>query len=390
MNLKAVLVVVSVFCIGQVPAHTYETDDAIIVEADPEEVARVKRSAGQEDESLPEVSERACWTRESRTGTCMSIRECYPFVRFPDLTNLETWAIGTKGSCHYEEPSGRQVYGICCQGRGIPDTANSQVIETKQTAQCGKGPRSVPPTLLDDKNRIVGGTEARRGDWPFQVALLNNNRQFCGGSLIDDTHILTAAHCVAHMSSWDVARLSVALQMHTLKPIDPNAIKKRIRRVTRHKSFNSRTLYNDIAILTMESPVVFSDTVSPVCLPTTSDDYTMKDAVVMGWGTIKEGGGQPTSLQQVTVKVQENSLCKQKYQKDSPGTIIPSMLCAAYPGKDSCQGDSGGPLVYQESPESGWLQVGIVSWGFGCAQDAYPGVYTRVTSFLTWIKANLS
>ena len=114
----------------------------------------------------------------------------------------------------------------------------------------------------------------------------------------------------------------------------------------------------------MESPVVFSDTVSPVCLPTTSDDYTMKDAVVMGWGTIKEGsdfnglhffircacnqpgsccslsaigGGQPTSLQQVTVKVQENSLCKQKYQKDSPGTIIPSMLCAAYPGKDSCQ-----------------------------------------------------
>jgi len=173
-------------------------------------------------------------------------------------------------------------------------------------------------------------------------------------------------------------------------PIDPNAIKKRIRRVTRHKSFNSRTLYNDIAILTMESPVVFSDTVSPVCLPTTSDDYTMKDAVVMGWGTIKEGGGQPTSLQQVTVKVQENSLCKQKYQKDSPGTIIPSMLCAAYPGKDSCQGDSGGPLVYQESPESGWLQVGIVSWGFGCAQDAYPGVYTRVTSFLTWIKANLS
>ena len=194
----------------------------------------------------------------------------------------------------------------------------------------------------------------------------------------------------------------------------------------------------------MESPVVFSDTVSPVCLPTTSDDYTMKDAVVMGWGTIKEGsdfnglhffircacnqpgsccslsaigGGQPTSLQQVTVKVQENSLCKQKYQKDSPGTIIPSMLCAAYPGKDSCQvwtcfkgggeivhhlrrsfallffimqGDSGGPLVYQESPESGWLQVGIVSWGFGCAQDAYPGVYTRVTSFLTWIKANLS
>jgi len=100
----------------------------------------------------------------------MSIRECYPFTRFPDLSDLETWAIGTKGTCHYGEPTGRQVYGICCEG--VADqvvTKDSAVIDTKQKGTCGKGPKSVPPTTVDSKNRIVGGTEARRGDWPFQV-----------------------------------------------------------------------------------------------------------------------------------------------------------------------------------------------------------------------------
>jgi len=323
----------------------------------------------------------------------MSIRECYPFTRFPDLSDLETWAIGTKGTCHYGEPTGRQVYGICCEG--VADqvvTKDSAVIDTKQKGTCGKGPKSVPPTTVDSKNRIVGGTEARRGDWPFQVALLNNGRQFCGGSLIDDVHILTAAHCVAHMSSWDVARLSVALQMHTLKPLDSNAIQKKVRRLTRHKAFDSRTLYNDIAILTMDSPVSFSDAVNPVCLPTLGDTtlFTDRETVVIGWGTLREGGGQPTSLQQVTVKVQDNSECKRRYGSNAPGGIIDTMICAAYPGKDSCQGDSGGPLVHQEAADGKWTQVGIVSWGIGCAQDPYPGVYTRVTSFMKWITANLS
>ena len=193
----------------------------------------------------------------------------------------------------------------------------------------------------------------------------------------------------------------------------------------------------------MESPVFFTSTVSPVCLPPagSNDLYTDKDAAVIGWGALKEGnsgnsivdwreirtnwiwtelfkirvwlflgGSQPTALQQVTVQVITNERCKNNYGSDAPGGIVDHMLCAAYPGKDSCsvsassvtvsnrsiksfilgslQGDSGGPLLVQSSPGSPWIQAGIVSWGIGCAQAKYPGVYARVTSFMNWIGKN--
>ncbi|EFX75604.1 hypothetical protein DAPPUDRAFT_323225 [Daphnia pulex] len=223
------------------------------------------------------------------------------------------------------------------------------------------------------------------------VAILNNGKQFCGGSLIDKIHILTAAHCVAHLSSWDIPRLEVVLGMHTLKPrIDPQAIRKRVLRVTRHKGFDSKTLYNDIAIITLVSPVAYGPTISPICLPTTSfyTSYAGKEAVVVGWGSLKEGGIQPNVLQQVTVRVKTNAECKKNYGIDAPGGIANHMLCAGTAGKDACSGDSGGPLVIQSARGAPWVQAGIVSWGIGCGQAPYPGVYTRTASFMNWIRTN--
>ncbi|KAI9553933.1 hypothetical protein GHT06_019204 [Daphnia sinensis] len=256
------------------------------------------------------------------------------------------------------------------------------------TGSCGRGPKKT--LSLDEQRRIVGGTTALRNSWPFIVALFSRGRHFCGGSLIDASHILTAAHCVAHMSSTDISRLEVALGMHTLKPYDTQALRKRVRRVVRHKGFDPVTLYNDVAILTLDSPVTFSDAISPVCLPPigTTDQYVSKESTVVGWGALKEGGRQPESLQQVTVQIQSNAECKRNYGKDAPGGIVDHMICAAYPGRDSCSGDSGGPMVTQESPNSPWVQAGIVSWGIGCGKPPYPGVYSRVTSFLEWIKKN--
>ncbi|EFN86241.1 proclotting enzyme [Harpegnathos saltator] len=238
-----------------------------------------------------------------------------------------------------------------------------------------------------DQERIVGGRPADPGEWPWIAALFNAGRQFCGGSLIDDRHILTAAHCVANMNSWDVARLTVRIGDYNIKTnTEIRHIEKRIQRVVRHRGFNAQTLYNDVALLTMNEPVEFTEQIRPICLPSGSQLYSGKTATVIGWGSLREGGVQPAVLQEVSIPVWSNSECKLKYGIAAPGGIVDSFLCAGQAAKDSCSGDSGGPLMINDGR---WTQVGIVSWGIGCGKGQYPGVYTRVTHFLPWIYKNL-
>lgn len=112
-------------------------------------------------------------------------------------------------------------------------------------------------------------------------------------------------------------------------------------------------------------------------------------ATASGWGTLKEDGKPSCILQEVEVPVISNDRCVSETNYTSK-MITPNMLCAGYPGKgerDSCQGDSGGPLVI-ERPDKRLSLIGVVSWGNGCARKDFPGVYTRVTRFMTWIKAN--
>ncbi|XP_058447265.1 putative serine protease 29 [Malaya genurostris] len=239
-----------------------------------------------------------------------------------------------------------------------------------------------------DTERIVGGHNADPNEWPWIAALFNNGRQFCGGSLIDNIHILTAAHCVAHMSSWDVARLSVKLGDHNIRSnTEVTHIERRVKRLVRHRGFDSRTLYNDVAVLTMDQPVQYTKSVRPICLPGggSSRAYNGLTATVIGWGSLRENGPQPAVLQEVNLPIWTNGECSRKYGAAAPGGIIESMLCAGQAAKDSCSGDSGGPLMINDGR---WTQVGVVSWGIGCGKGQYPGVYTRVTSFMPWITKN--
>uniref|UniRef100_A0A1B6D1R4 Phenoloxidase-activating factor 2 n=1 Tax=Clastoptera arizonana TaxID=38151 RepID=A0A1B6D1R4_9HEMI len=258
------------------------------------------------------------------------------------------------------------------EGNEIPDISD---------ASCGA------KNGFQDQERIVGGQNADPGEWPWIAALFNGGRQFCGGSLIDETHILTAAHCVAHMSSWDVARLTVRLGDHNIKTSSEiKHIEKKVKRVVRHRGFDARTLYNDIALLTLDSPVTFSKQVRSICLPQGRTLYAGKTATVIGWGSLRESGPQPAVLQEVNIPIWTNSECKTKYGTAAPGGIVEHFICAGQATRDSCSGDSGGPLMINDGR---WTQVGVVSWGIGCGKGQYPGVYTRVTHFMPWISKNL-
>ena len=146
---------------------------------------------------------------------------------------------------------------------------------------------------------------------------------------------------------------------------------------------------NDYILLKLKQPLTFNSDVKPACLPETSfaPDTTGQTCFVSGWGTLSSGGSLPKDLQYVDVAMITNSQCNSKFN----GGITDSMICAGYPsgGKDACQGDSGGPLVCEKDGKS--VLVGVVSWGIGCAEAQYPGVYSRVTltSVVSWIQSNM-
>jgi len=154
-----------------------------------------------------------------------------------------------------------------------------------------------------------------------------------------------------------------------------------------HENYNSRTTNYDFAIVKLASPVAFSDRVNPICLPSSTKNYDSVLATVSGWGTLYSGGSQPSILQKVNVPTMSNGQCMTNTAYGR-GDITAQMICAADSNKDSCQGDSGGPMVTNEGNH--FSIIGVVSWGYGCAQANAPGVYARVTNQLGWIQSKIS
>jgi len=245
------------------------------------------------------------------------------------------------------------------------------------SCQCGRA---------NKVQRIVGGVQAEENEYPWQVGLISrqsSSTPFCGGTLISNTEILTAAHCTQSGVNW------VLLGEHDLTKADGEQ-RLQVCSVKDHPSYNPSTLDNDFSILTLCNPVTFQTDIQPACLPpSTSYVSDNREAVVSGWGTLSSGGSQPTILHEVTLQTMTNAQCTGSSTVYSSGSITNQMLCASATGKDSCQGDSGGPLVTAES-EGYYTLIGVVSWGIGCAQSNAPGVYGRVTSVLPWIQDNMS
>lgn len=276
----------------------------------------------------------------------------------------------------FSSNKGKKFSGFKCRADALPPTTSSPVqVNSTSSCVCGKANRV---------SRIVGGTEVDMNEYPWQAALVSrrSSQVFCGGTLINNRYVLTAAHCINNIKAHHT---EVLLGNHLQKKQDPTEIRVNVKRIIKHPYYNEKNMDRDLALVELASDLdlaALAPEIRPACLPETPDNkYIDVPAVVSGWGTTSTGSKQTNDLREAVLQTMTNEECNTMYGN---GEIQPDMLCAASQGKDSCQGDSGGPLVTEE--DGLFSIIGVVSWGYDCASNEYPGVYARVTSELDWIK----
>ncbi|XP_070586456.1 mast cell tryptase-like [Erythrolamprus reginae] len=246
--------------------------------------------------------------------------------------------------------------------------------------------------------RIVGGQPASEGSWPWQAGLSVFNITFCGGTLIDEKWVLTAAHCFNWIPE-GFNEIFVGLGDHELMNPSDNSEKFAIEQIIVHPNYTANDTMYDIALLELNTTVEFTEYIWPMCLPESSVKFPDNTSCwVTGWGRIKSKVNlkPPKTLQEVEVSIINTDICNSNYNELNI-TVLPyspiraGMICAGSleGGKDSCQGDSGGPMVCKCDGSENWLLTGIVSWGLGCGLEGLPGVYTSVAHYADWIQLQL-
>lgn len=225
---------------------------------------------------------------------------------------------------------------------------------------------------------IVNGQPASQCEWKWQVQLRQGDWHFCGGMLITPEWVLTAAHCL-NDGSFSVT--AGELDLDRKSGTEQN--RKMVREIL-HPRYKPATTENDIGLVKVDTPFNMGDCVGTVCLPD-SDVKAGSDCWITGWGTLREDGPGADVLQEGEVQTMSNSDCRNTGY--DAYEITDDMLCAQgrRNGKpvDACQGDSGGPLVCQSGGT--WFIHGATSWGSGCARANYPGIWSKVYYFRSWI-----
>ncbi|MEW5302076.1 MAG: hypothetical protein WDW36_004886 [Sanguina aurantia] len=245
---------------------------------------------------------------------------------------------------------------------------------------------------------IVGGTNATaKGRFTYAASLRDSSgRHYCGGSLVHESLVVTAAHCLDQTDD-SLRHPTVYLGDYDLLPAAGTFQQRKCVRTVIHPAWSFTTGYNDISLCFLDTPVpnylpLPVGKPSGECVPRYEAAMTLNTPLtVLGWGSKVEGGAEAATLQSVTVYEESLSTCNTTYG----GRITSDMICAGLVlgGADACQGDSGGPLILQSTAKaanaSGDVLLGIVSFGYGCARAGKPGVYTNAGSFRTFINGQM-
>ena len=239
------------------------------------------------------------------------------------------------------------------------------------------------------KTRIVGGNQAIIEQHPYQVSLkyIDDGKHFCGGTIIDEEWIVTAAHCLEGESIEDfkvAAGITGITQSHQNRTVEL---------FINHPGYNSTTNDNDIALIKLSSPLTFDNKVQQIAYATKDDDTNgLLDAgttaTVSGWGDTMEDGVASTTLLAVNIPITLFSVANAAYNNALTSNMLAAGLAVG--GKDACQGDSGGPLVVPNSDNTAVILAGVVSFGDGCARPNKYGIYAKVSEYAEWIERALN
>ncbi|XP_065204629.1 venom protease-like [Planococcus citri] len=339
----------------------------------------------------------SCRTPNNEAGNCMNIKNC-PHLndKLKGTLNQKDRDLLSKSQC------GRDTTGVkvCCNlnsnettvprtGDPVNPTGSNNTAATDYSI-CGKSKRNT--------NKIVGGQNSSLGDWPWIVAIgyrrpSNPNTLWeCGGSLISDRWVITAAHCIEGIGSLVLTTARMGdLHLDDLVEDGASHVDIAIEKSFVHPQYSSTMNVNDIALLRLKTPVTFTKNLRPICILTKEDYkkddfYVNKSPFIAGWGNTQARGYKSDMLLETQVDVVDIPTCGKQYLAGGLRSPIDSrLICASRMGKDSCQGDSGGPLMLPVG--SSYYLAGHVSYGVGCANPNFPGVYTKVAYFTDWIKS---
>uniref|UniRef100_A0A672KKP6 Coagulation factor VII-like n=1 Tax=Sinocyclocheilus grahami TaxID=75366 RepID=A0A672KKP6_SINGR len=327
-------------------------------------------------ESNPCENNGLCTTQNAESYMCLCVpgfsgRNCEQYI--PDS------CLHDNGQCEH----------FCMEedGQRNCSCADGYFLGSNEAFPCGKVPLlqgggAATNPQVDVRSRIVGGAECPKGHCPWQVLLKYGQKGFCGGVIYKPTWILTAAHCLEKLN---VKFLKIVAGEHNIEVDEGTEQVIQVEQMLMHPGYVSKTSDNDIALLYLHKPIVYSAYAVPVCLPLRDmaerELWAVSKHTVSGWGKRSEDG--PTS--RLLRRLQVPRIRTQECIESSNVTLTNNMFCAGYiEGKqDSCKGDSGGPLVthYRDTT----FLLGIVSWGKGCARPGSYGIYTRVSNYLQWI-----